>query len=180
MASAAFLSRRRLFPLVAGVTDGILTALTLASGRLFAPAGGVGVGLAFRIAIAASLSGMFIFFTAEYARLRGELVEAGKQLNLTSHGRLATTQLGKAVRSDAASAALLSSACNFLGAIFPLILGVVFPVPRWLPIAVSVIALGLLGAALAHSVYGSMIRWSLALMISGLILAFIGVEIHIV
>lgn len=180
MYSARLFLIRYLFALVVGLTDGVLTALTLASGRLFAATGSITIGLSFRIAIAASLSGMFIFFTAEYARLRGELVHAAKQLNLASHGHLATTQLGKAVRHDAASAALVSSACNFCGAIFPLLVGVVFPVPRWLPIATAIAALGILGAALANTVYGNVIRWSVALMISGAISACIGIRIHIV
>jgi hypothetical protein len=147
------------FALVVGLTDGILTALTLASGRLFASTERLTLGLALRIALASSVSGVFIFFTAEYSRLRGQLVHAGRQLNLAAHGHLATTQLGKAIQRDAISAALLSSTCNFLGAILPLLLGVAFPVLRWLPVAAAVAILGILGAVLAHTVYGNALRW---------------------
>jgi predicted membrane protein (TIGR00267 family) len=172
--------RENIFALVVGLTDGILTALTLASGELLAPAGKITISLGLRIAVASSLSGIFIFFTADYARLRQELVHASKQLNLASHGRLATTQLGKAVQGDAVGAAFVSSLFNFLGAISPLIIGVAFPAPRWLPIVAAVAMLGILGATLARTLYGNMARWSVALMISGTFLAIVGMEIHLV
>lgn len=167
------------FPIVLGLTDGILTALTLASGSLYGSKGDITFAFAFRIAIASSISGVFVFFTAEYARLRAELARASKQLSLASHGQLATTELGKATRHDAVVAALLSSGCNFLGAIFPLVIGAAFPDIHWLPIASAVVALGILGAALSRTVYGNVIRWSAALMTSGALLAFLGIEIHV-
>jgi VIT1/CCC1 family predicted Fe2+/Mn2+ transporter len=171
---------RRRFAVVIGLTDGIFTALALASGRLFASNHKITVDLSARIAIASSLSGMFIFFTAEYARLRGELVHASKQLNLAAHGHLATTQLGNEVLRDARNAACVSSLCNFLGAFLPLAVGVLVPAFPWLPIVTAVAALGVLGAALAHTVHGRMFLWIVALMISGVILAFIGVKVHVV
>ncbi len=51
--------------------------------------------LAIRVATAALVSGGFVFFVAKYAELRGQLIQAEKELNLTSHGKLATTTLGK-------------------------------------------------------------------------------------
>lgn len=168
------------FALVIGLTDGILTALTLSSGKLFTSDENITFGLGARIAMASALSGIFVFYTAEYARLRRQLVHASKQLNLASHGHLATTQLGKTVRRDAITAALLSAACNFLGAAFPLFVGVFFPAKRWLTVVISIIALGSLGAALAHTVCGNLIRWSIALMLSGAASAIIGIELHIV
>lgn len=176
----SFSFNRYLFAVVVGLTDGILTALTFASGRLSSGNGGIRIGLVCRLALAASFSGLFIFFTAEYVRLRGELVEASKQLNLASHGHLATTQLGKAVRHDAVSAAILSAACNFFGTGFPLVIGVIFPTTRWLALAISILALGILGIALGYNVCGSASRWSVSLMLSGLVSALIGIEVHIV
>lgn len=175
-----FLLDRYLFAVVVGLTDGILTALTFASGKLSSGSAGVRLDLACRLALAASLSGLFIFFTAEYARLRGELVEAAKQLNLASRGHLATTRLGRAVRHDAISAAILSAGCNFIGAAFPLLIGILFPAARWLTLVISVLALGVLGVALGHSVSGNAIRWSVSLMLSGIASALIGIELHIV
>ena len=174
------LDPRYRFASVVGLTDGILTALTLASGKLLSSDGRITLGLSLSIATAASSSGMFVFFTAEYAKLRGELVHASKQLNLASHGHLATTQLGKAVRREALNSALLSSMCNVLGAFIPLSMAVAFPLLPWLPFVTAVAALGALGAALAHTIHGHMAFWTPALMISGAFLAFIGLEIHLV
>lgn len=174
------LDPRYRFASVVGLTDGILTALTLASGKLVASDGRITLGLSLRIAIAASSSGMFIFFTAEYAKLRGELVHASKQLNLASHGHLATTRLGKAVRREAVNSAFLSSMFNLLGAFIPLFMAVAFPLAPWLPIAIAVAALGALGAALAHTIHARIALWAPALMIAGAFLAFIGVKIHLV
>jgi predicted membrane protein (TIGR00267 family) len=174
------LDPRHRFASVVGLTDGILTALTLASGKLLASNGRITLGLSVRIAIAASSSGMFIFFTAEYARLRGELVHASKQLNLASHGHLATTQLGNAVRREAVNSALVSSIFNFLGAFIPLSIAVAFPLFPRLPVVIAVAALGALGAALAHTIHGRMAFWALALMTAGAFLALVGVKIHVV
>jgi hypothetical protein len=82
---------------VIGPVDGILTALTLAAARILTPDQPIDISLALRIALAASLSGGFVFFVAEYARLRGELVHAARHLNLASTGRLATSHLGQEV-----------------------------------------------------------------------------------
>ena len=57
----------------------------------------IDLSLAVRIALAVSLSGGFLIFVAEYARLRGELIHAERHLNLSRAGRLATTKLGKDV-----------------------------------------------------------------------------------
>jgi hypothetical protein len=71
-----------MFALVIGLTDGILTALTLASGKVFSSTEPITIGLALRISAASSLSGVFVFFAAEYMRQRGALVHAERQLSL--------------------------------------------------------------------------------------------------
>ncbi|WP_213069428.1 hypothetical protein [Methylomicrobium album] len=88
--------------LVAGWRDGILTALTLASGRLLDADTPIDAGLALRVATAAAVSGGFILFVAHYAELRSELIHAERQLNLRSHGCLAATRLGRMALYNAA------------------------------------------------------------------------------
>jgi len=172
--------RERLFAVVIGLVDGILTALTLAAGRVMSSTASIDVPLALRISAGASLSGAFIFFTAEYARLRGELAHAERQLMLTPRGRLAATKLGGAVFRDTVGGAATSSICSFLGALAPLIVGSLLPGRSWLAIVTAIIALGALGAGLARLVYGNSLRWAVVLMIAGGLLSLVGIELHII
>lgn len=175
---AAAFNRTQTFAIVVGFTDGILTALTLASGHLVAGTRPT-LGLSFRIAFGSAICGVFVFFTAEYARLRGELIHAERQLNLSSHGQFVTSQLGKQVRADAFTSAFISSSANFLGALFPLCLGSFMPGPAFLAVLPSIMALGLLGLTLAHIVRGTAAVWIAALVASGVALSIIGVWLHI-
>ncbi len=168
------------FALVIGLVDGILTALTLAADKIVSSHELINITLALRISAATALVGAFIFFVAEYARLRGELVQAERHLNLMSHGRLATTQLGRVIFHETLRGTLISSFCSFLGALLPLMSGAVLSGPRWLPIFVAIVALVILGVGLAHSVYGSMVRWAVALIIAGIFLTAVGVKLHVI
>jgi predicted membrane protein (TIGR00267 family) len=174
-----FFRREYTFALLIGLVDGILTALTLAAGRVVSASNPVDAALALRIPTASALSGAFVFFVAQYARMRGELVRAERQLNLTSHGRLATTRLGRTVLRETLSAMVVSVACNFLGALLPLLTGTLLPDLPWMAIAVALVALGALGIGIARAIYGNPLRWATVLVISGLLLTFIGVELHI-
>lgn len=167
------------FPLVVGSTDGIMTALALASGRLMS-GGPLGISMAVKVAAASALSGVFVFFTAEYFRFRGELVRAERELSLSAHGIMASTQLGRAVRQEAFVDACMSCCSNFAGALFPLLLGVVLPGPRWLPMAAAVLILGFLGGILARSVHASSVFWSLTLILLGALVAYVGTILRIV
>ncbi len=166
--------------LVAGLCDGILTALTLASGRLLNTDAPMDVSLALRVATAAAVSGGFILFVAHYAELRGELVHAERQLNLLPYGRMATTKLGRTVLREAASGSLIAAGCSFCGALLPLILGAVFPQMSWCAIAVALGALALLGGVLGKVVYGSPLAWSFVLLLGGAFLAYVGLKLKII
>jgi hypothetical protein len=59
---------------VAGLIDGILTALALAAGRLVHTDGeGATLSLALRVSVAAGVTTIFVFFVAHYAEVRLEL-----------------------------------------------------------------------------------------------------------
>jgi predicted membrane protein (TIGR00267 family) len=169
-----------LFALVIGLVDGILTALTLAAGRVVSASAPIDVSLALRISAGASLSGAFIFFTAEYARLRGDLAHAERQLMLTPRGRMAATKLGGAVFRETVTGTTISSICSFLGALLPLAMGSLIPGRSWFAIATAIFALGLLGLGLARLVYGNPFRWAVILVIAGAVLSLIGMKLHIV
>lgn len=172
--------RRLRLDVVAGLTDGILTALTLGAGRLMDASTPVSVSLAFRVAGAASISGAFVFFVAHYADLRGELIEAERQLNLMAHGRLATTRLGEAVFREAFLQAIVASVCTFVGALLPMLIGTWHALPRYTSTAASMIALSVLGILLARVTAGRPWRWAGGLAIMGLALAGVGTVLQIV
>jgi predicted membrane protein (TIGR00267 family) len=170
-----------LFAAVVGLMDGVLTALTLAAGKILAgSSASLTVSLALRIAVGAAVSGAFIFYVAEYARLRKEIVQAEQHLSLRSRGRLAVSHLGRAVMKDAARGALISCALNFLGALCPLLPAALWPQAPWIALIVALGALALLGAGLARVVYGRPLAWAAALALAGLGLVFVGIQIHIV
>jgi predicted membrane protein (TIGR00267 family) len=162
-----------------GLTDGILTALTLAAGLLTSNKASVTVGLALRVAGGASISGAFVYFVAKYAEFRQELVHAELQLSLLAHGKLALTHLGNTVLREAGFTTLVSSGAAFLGALCPLLVATAFSRHQWTSLVAAHVALGLLGIALARALYGSVLRWSLALIVGGVLLTAIGIRLAI-
>lgn len=171
--------REHLFPFVIGPVDGILTALTLAAGRIISSNDPIDMLLALRIALAASLSGGFVFFVAEYARLRGELVHAERHLNLSSAKRLAASRLGRDILREAVRGTIVAAATGFAGAMLPLALGVFFSSIAWMTIAIAVAVLGLLGVAVSTAVRGNPVYWSASLMITGVLLTVTGILLHV-
>jgi VIT1/CCC1 family predicted Fe2+/Mn2+ transporter len=176
----ALLLRRVQLPTVLGLADGILTALTLAAGQLTEPNHPMLMNRALRIAAGALVSGAFVFYVAHYAQLRGELAHAERQLNLISHGRLASTRLGRSVLIEAFWSAVIASSASFLGALVPLLTGVFLPAFRWGAVVTSVGCLGTLGIALAKAVHGSYWRWCAGLAAGGGIFSVIGIGPHII
>ncbi len=168
-----------LLPIVLGLSDGILTALTLASGHLVSNEK-MTISLSVRIAVGALVAGAFVFYVSSYARLRGELIHAERELNLTAHGQLASSRLGRAVVIEAFFTTILSSAADFFGALIPLLTGVLLPQSGWGAVVASLILLGILGLVLARSVHGSCWLWCIALVAGGIVLSMIGVKLRIV
>ena len=138
-------NRRQGFAAVLGLTDGILNSLTLAAGRLIEPDNSLSLSLSLRVGVASALAGGVVFFTAEVAQRNHELVHAERQLNLASHGRLATTWLGRFVLIESFGAMLAVIVSNFAGALSPLLAGQTMRAYRWAPIAYAVLLLGVLG-----------------------------------
>jgi predicted membrane protein (TIGR00267 family) len=166
---------------VAGLIDGILNALALAAGRLVHTGGeGATLDLALRVSVAAGVTTIFVFFVAHYAELRLELVRHERELNFTEHGRLAATNLGRRVFIESLNKAILAAAFSLIGALFPLILCFLLPSPIWLGLTITIVALGILGALLAKTFYGSLVLWGIGLFIGGIALAFVGMKLDLV
>lgn len=173
--------RNVLLPSVLGLTDGVLTAVTLAAGALVAPEGHpMSTRLAVRIALAALASSAFVFYVAQYSHLRDELVRLETQLSMTEHGKFAASHLGRQVAIEALFAAAVASTASFLGALIPLLLGASFHNFRWTAIVAAVGSLGVLGGVLARLVHGSFWRWPIVLMAGGVALSTLGIVLHIV
>ena len=172
--------QRQLLPVVLGLSDGVLTALTLATGSLVDPGRHIAMNMAMRISASAFATGAFVFFVARYSQLRAELVVAERQLNLTSHGRLASSKLGRAILREAILAAVLSSVSSFVGAMIPLLVAALFPAHGWAALAAALITLALLGAGLAKVSFGSPLYWSSTLVAGGVVLSILGAQLRIV
>jgi VIT1/CCC1 family predicted Fe2+/Mn2+ transporter len=172
-------TRPGLRPLALGLSDGILNALVLAAGAVVGAKGGISFGLAARVSAVAFVTGLIMFFVAEYAQQRAELVRAEHQLNMTRSGRLAAGALGQRARAEAAAAAATSSVSSLVGALVPLLIGAALPTLHWLPLVLAVGGLGGLGAVLARAVNGKPILWALAMLICGTAAAVVGVELKL-
>jgi VIT1/CCC1 family predicted Fe2+/Mn2+ transporter len=172
--------QRQLLPIVLGLSDGVLTALILATGRLVDPGRHIPMNMALRISASAFATGAFVFFVARYSQLRAELVVAERQLNLTSHGRLASSKLGRAIFSEAIVAASLSSLSSFVGAMIPLSVAALVPAHGWAALAAALVTLALLGAGLAKVCFGRPLYWSSTLVAGGVVLSILGAQLRIV
>lgn len=136
--------------------------------------------LGFRIGIAGAASGAFVFFVARYTQLRGELIESERQLNLTEHGRLVSSHLGKAVLVESIIRAFVASFFSFLGAILPLGISALVPIAPWFSIGITLSILGALGVFLALTVKGKPIIWATGLVLAGVALTIIGINLKLV
>jgi predicted membrane protein (TIGR00267 family) len=166
------------FYLVLGFSEGIINALTLAAGRILNPASPLSLSIAFRVAAFSAITGAFTYFLAHYQDLRNELVEAERQLNLAPHGQLASSRLGRAIFIETVMSSLIGGSSSFFGALLPLAVGVLMP--GYIIIAVALLLLLLLGILLARDVHGNPFKWGVGLLISGVILTYVGMQLNIV
>ncbi|WP_241691563.1 hypothetical protein [Streptomyces sp. GZWMJZ-114] len=166
-------------PLVLGLTDGLLNALTLAGSALLGSSGRPGFSLGARVGAAALVTAAFTVFVADYAERRAHLVRASRELNLTESGRLATGRLGRRALTGSLAAMSVACAASFLGAALPLFAGAVLPGPVWLVPALAVVALAALGGALARVIGGRVGRWVVAMAVGGVCVLLIGVRLDI-
>jgi VIT1/CCC1 family predicted Fe2+/Mn2+ transporter len=177
---ATLMSPRYRLDIFAGLVDGILNALTLAAGRLLRSGGETDFDLALRVGAVTGLTKAFVFFIAHYAELRAELVRAERELNLLSHGRLATSRLGTLAIESAASGALVAAACGMIGAMVPLLLCAYLPGPRWVGLGAILALLAALGGLLAESFHGSVMFWAISIALAGALMAYVGLQINLI
>jgi predicted membrane protein (TIGR00267 family) len=168
-----------LLPLVLGITDGILNALTLSAGAIVRGGGDITVLLALRVGTAALVTAAFTMFVADYAERRSSLVRASRQLNMTEPGRLAATHLGRQAVKESAIAMAVAAGASLLGAALPLLVGAVLPGPSWIVLVLTIGSLGVLGWILGGLMAAHRARWAIAMLIGGVIVTAIGVLLNI-
>jgi len=172
--------RENLFFIVTGLAEGILTALILSAGKILEPSHTLTASLGLKIGIAAGCPETVVFFAAEYARQRGELVRIEQQLNLTRHGRLASSRLGRMALLDSFSAALVSGTCAFGGACIPLIIAGLIPGAGWEAIGIALGCLAIFGSGIGYATHSCKTCWAVALTLSGAALAALGAWLRVV
>lgn len=127
MTSKRLYQRELLFFVITGLVEGMLSALILTAGKMLDPGESITGDLALRIGFAASFPTVVVFFAAEYARQRQELLRMAHQLNLARHKQLNDGKLGQQAWLESSVSALISGLCSFGGAIVPLVIASVIP-----------------------------------------------------
>lgn len=167
-----------LFAVLVGLIDGIGTALLLAGAQLLdqrtlAP------GLILRISLVAGLGGILPLLAAEYARQRGELAHAARELNLTAPRRLLQGALGRRSVWVATRSAGIAATSAFTGACFCLGIGALAPRAGWISLLVANLILFAVGWWLAQLLSGRRLRWALALALGADAMTVLGLVLHV-
>lgn len=180
MTVAEFARTLPTLPLVLGVTDGMLNALTLAGGALLRDgAGSLTLMLALRVGVAALVTAAFTVFVADYAERRSALVRAAKQLNMTEPGRLAATNLGRKALRESFVAMIVAAGASLVGAGAPLAVGAILPGPAWIVVALTIALLGGFGWLLGGLLAGRRGFWAASMTVGGVVVTAIGVWLNI-
>ncbi|AAT43600.1 hypothetical protein [Picrophilus oshimae] len=161
-----------LFPFSIGVSDGIITALILASGGIVSM--GITPFLALKISFGSAFAGMFSFFIADYAGLNEELHRTARQLNLRSTRYLLRGRLGRDILLEAFIGTLISSFFGFTGALIPLMSSMLVPHNIYIPLLISYAALGLVGYFISRTTAGSWRFWIFIMIAIGIIVTIAG------
>jgi VIT1/CCC1 family predicted Fe2+/Mn2+ transporter len=96
---------------------------------------------------------------------------------LTAHGRLVTSHLGRAVLIEAMSKALVTAMFSFMGALLPLMVGVLWPI---LALVVALVTLTVLGGILGNTAHGRPLTWAVSMLVGCIGVLYIGFFLKIV
>ena len=176
---ASLRRRASVLAIVLGLVDGITNALGLASRSILHGGSQSGPGLALRIAFFALATAVFAVFVARYVDLRAGLIQAGRQLNMLKRGALATTRLGRSARLDAVAEAAQARVASFSGALLPLGIAAAFPGSPWLPLALAIGMLAVLGLVIGRRLGTNPGLWAAALAAAGTLLMVVGAALDI-
>lgn len=167
------------FPVILGLTDGIITALMIATNEILV-ATTAQFGLFMRIALGSAAVGAVSFFMADYSTLKQDLVRLSKIVNPGTPLELLETQLGRRIVRESILKTLLSALSGFAGALIPLLPSELFVSNFWASLIIADLSLALLGVLVAKVQSGNYFFWPPLLASIGVVMMFIGKFVNIV
>lgn len=167
-------------PFVLGLSEGIITVLAFIAKKLVNSTHVVTLGFALRLSLAAFITTGFVYYVSQYVDLRRQLLHAERELNLTSSGKLAMTNLGRQIIIESCITSFIASMAAFIGALIPTLIAISLQQYKWSSIFSSIMTLGILGLMLSRLVNGNKLAWVMTLTISGLLITYIGMQLNIV
>ncbi len=174
------MKNKYLFPVSIGLSDGIITALILASGGIIGNTHHIDLYLAFRISFGSAFAGTFSYFIAQYAGLNEELHRTAMQLNLKSTGYLLRGHLGSEIFIESIIGALLAAIFGFLGAMIPLSSSLMIKNNVFIPLLVSYLSLAVLGFFISKTTAGRAPFWITVMVTVGVIVTVVGYYLKLI
>lgn len=168
-----------IFPLIFGLTDGIVTSLMIATAILITPQNGSTL-LFLRIATGSASVGAISFFTADYATVKHNYIRISRQINPGQSRTSIGGKLWRSMVSESVLRTLTSTGSGFIGALIPLSLSMIFGRDYFLTLLSSIIILSILGIFLARIQKGNYVFWTCVMAAIGIIMILIGKSVHIV
>jgi VIT1/CCC1 family predicted Fe2+/Mn2+ transporter len=173
------MNKNYLFPVSIGLSDGIITALILASGGILIR-GSIDLFEAFKISFGSAFAGAFSYFIAQYAGLNEELHRTALQLNLKSTDYLLRGHLGIEIFSESLVGALIAALFGFLGALIPLSSSLIIKGNIVIPLSISYFSLAVLGLFISKTTAGRARFWVIVMVIVGIIVTVAGYELKLI
>ncbi len=168
-----------LFPTSIGLSDGIITALILASGGIL-NGSGIDPFLAIKISFGSAFAGTFSYFIAQYAGLNEELHRIAKQLNLKSTRYLLKGKLGNEIFRESLVGSIIAAICSFFGALIPLFPSLIIKNNLIIPLAFSYVSLGILGLFISKTTSGKAPFWMSVMIGIGIIVTIAGFYLKLI
>ncbi|WP_337860507.1 hypothetical protein [Ferroplasma sp.] len=173
------MNKKYLFPVSIGLSDGIITALILASGGILAN-GTINLFEAFKISFGSAFAGAFSYFIAQYAGLNEELHRTALQLNLKSTNYLLRGHLGIEIFTESLLGSLTAAFFGFFGALIPLSSSLIIKGNIVIPLSLSYFSLGILGLFISKTTAGRAKFWIAVMVIIGIIVTIAGYELKLI
>jgi len=173
------MKNKYLFPVSIGLSDGIITALILASGGIIGKSS-IDLYLAFKISFGSAFAGTFSYFIAQYAGLNEELHRTAVQLNLKSTDYLLKGHLGTEIFVESLIGAFIAALFGFLGALIPLSSSLIIKNNIFIPLSLSYISLAILGLFISKTTAGRAGFWISVMVIVGIIVTIAGYYLKLI
>ena len=173
------MNKKYIFPVSIGLSDGIITALILASAGIIGKST-IDLFEAFKISFGSAFAGAFSYFIAQYAGLNEELHRTALQLNLKSTNYLLKGHLGIEIFVESLLGAFIAAFFGFLGALIPLSSSLIIKNNIELPLLLSYASLAVLGLFISKTTAGRARFWILVMVTVGIIVTIAGYELKLI